>query len=1056
MEVSPCITQAERSIWVWVFVLLGGLAAGQGPHPRLLFTASDVPALQVKVNATGSPAAGSYAAMVSSASLVTSSNQFAYAVYRGLRRMTETAFRYQMTGYGPYGDSAKTALLQYCAWLNPTSDKAYLSSTYPCALALTFDMVHDRLSTSERATVVATLETWVTTMLNGTNGWTNYASFAHAVDNYSMAWCTGIALTLMAIEGESSYPNLQGLITDNLDKLEAGWNDAISPDGSVDEAYGYANYGNLYSINAGVAALNCGYGDRLANKNILRTPRWLGASFSGDTFTWIGDSSPGHKGNRIDPIAYYGLTRPETADPAALWSLNRVFAVEPVSGSTPSHAFSPFLHHVLYYPHTLIEQRPEVLSGFFRDNLNQGTAWSNKLQAYPEIGDGGHAFLHNATDPSWVDMSAFYMIRDEWMTHNHEDDGHLALAAGGVWQYLDIGYAESGSWSGAQTTDHNIVLVQGEPGFGGNANNYYSPPGTNGRFLGRKLDAMMSPWMDYVRGDHANMWMMELAQRSVILMKDANLPYMILVDRVRKDGAQHTYEEVFHAAGPANGAGTASNPMTITAGGQTLRASWLSPANVNVAAGTQASNSGITYWRNRVMATGSEVTFLSVHGVTVPMSTMPLGSPLANTAGGVLDFGAHTDTILIREGAGAIGDQATNTSADAWFAWVREQSGQLDSWAVGEGMSFSRGGTTVLASNKVVTAVARDGRIFIQTVDGSGTAGLALTMATPFVVTELVIDGQAEAFTQLGGETTFGGGSGGSLPSPSDDDRAYTFTHSYLWDLVPSANACFDHGVVSSTGGIAGLAFKGGAALGGRPLSLGMHLRFLAGASAGDAGLELKSVTADGAVLTVQAEPASTTTYRLRIALGGASLGNVLVPYGLGGTWGRFYLRIDPATRSLQIRDAVDAPLATFTAFMLSQTFQVTAHVSEFAEVDDLTLFDSGEDGLTPQGVAFYCNQYGYGGAVLRAPTLLSMQDFHSVYNGAFINRAFETSWFVNGFLEEFLLNAHVPFGTVAPWTFEEAGLEFGVEAISILSGDTTGFWFKTASGRELFGAVSF
>jgi len=284
-----------------------------------------------------------------------------------------------------------------------------------------------------------------------------------------MAWCTGIAFCLMAIEGDSNYPNLQGLINQNMQKLQDGWLDTISPDGSVDEAYGYANYGNMYSMNAGVAAINCGYGDWMAGTNVLRVPRWLTASTAGGSFPWIGDSSPTHKGDRIDPVCYYPLTRADAADPASLWGLNRIMLKEAPGDATPSQAWSPHVHRSIYYPSGLSEQAPEVLSGFFRDNLNQGNASGNKLIAYPEVGAGGHAFMHNATDPTWSQMAALYMIRDEWMTHGHEDDGHFSLSVDGEWAFLDMGYANQSGWQVTDVDLHGQVaqlLARRTPRFG--------------------------------------------------------------------------------------------------------------------------------------------------------------------------------------------------------------------------------------------------------------------------------------------------------------------------------------------------------------------------------------------------------------------------------------------------------------------------------------------------------------------------------------------------------------------------------------------------------------
>jgi len=1027
------------------------LAQSPTPHPRLLFTSSDIAGLQSKVSMTGTPPADSYNQMVTSAGLQTSgSSQFAYVVYRSLRRMTEVAFRYQMTGNVSYGNNAKNLLMTMANFVNPTGSSAYLSATYPCAMALTFDWVYPLLSSSEKATIVSELEAWVTAMRNGSNGWASYSSYSSANDNHSLAWCTGIAFTLMAIEGDSSYPNLQGLVNQNMQMLHDGWMDAISPDGSVDESYGYSNYGNMYSMNAGVAAINCGYGDWLAGTNVLKVPAWLTASAAADSFLWTGDSSPTHKGDRIDPVCYYPLTRADAEDPSALWGLNQIMAKEVPGDATPSQAWSPHVHRAIYYPANLTPQIPEVLSSFFRDNLNQGSATSNKLTSYPQVGNGGHAFLHNSTDPTWDRLSAYYLVRDEWMTHNHEDDGHFSLSVAGKWAFLDIGYANQSNWSGAQSTDHNIVLAQGAAPFRGSNNNYYNPPAA-GRYLGEKREAMFSPHLDYVRGTHANMWMMQKASRSVIMIKDQVTPYVILVDQVDKDGGTHVYEEVFHSGGPASGDGTVSNPMTVSTPGATTRSVWISPTNVNVHHGSAATNASTTYYRHRVTASGDQVTFLSVHGTHTPMSSMPLAAPLANTRGASMDFGTSTDMAMVRTDAAPMGDMTTQ--ADAEFLWIRRNGQQVSAWAAGEALHVTHDGIAMLAASEPVTVSVKDGRVWVKTATEDGVQGVSLTLYAPFTVNELVVDDQPQSFTQVGLTVILGDA---GLPTLSQDDRLYSFMDGYLWDAVPSANLIINQDAATSASSWSWLNLKNGQQVGGRPLSLSMDVNFAPNASGPVAGFKCEDVVGTGNILSAMAVPLTSTTFRVTLMHNGGFLGTSTLPLGHYGNGGRFTVELAPTAGSVSIADALGVVHDTFGLTPTPGLFRVRAVVCPLASIDNVSLFDSAEDGVTPQGVCFYANSHAIGGFGIRVPGLLNVQDWCAVQNGEYKTQWLTQHWFNVGSLAETVVVRYALPGTYPPVSLQEAAWEFAVPSVSQVSGASVGIWIEAPNTQELLGIVAY
>ncbi len=244
------------------------------PRPRLLFRAADLPALQAKITTPGTTSKWAWDLMSFSAGWQCSTSSGAcpgtgstqWRVDRSLRYMTELAARYAVMGDVNSGNNARNLLLggtvNALAYLGPSTAAPYQLATYPCAIAATYDMIRPLLTAAERTAVIVELEAWVTT-LSVANGPAGYLSnYGGATDNYSFAWGTAIAFTLLGIWGDSTLPNIPASISNWLDFLRNGYLDAVSPDGSIDESYGYANYGFLYALQAIIAGANCGFGDR--------------------------------------------------------------------------------------------------------------------------------------------------------------------------------------------------------------------------------------------------------------------------------------------------------------------------------------------------------------------------------------------------------------------------------------------------------------------------------------------------------------------------------------------------------------------------------------------------------------------------------------------------------------------------------------------------------------------------------------------------------------------------------------------------------------------------
>ncbi len=1019
-------------------------------HPRLYFTAAEVPALAAKVNVSGSPAALAYAACVSSAALQTSgtlpstSNQMAFVVMRSLRRMQEVAFRYAISGNSSYGSNAKNLLMQVIPLLTPTGASAYQMCSYPMALAATYDMVHPLLSAAERAQVVTHLEGWIAAMKVGTNGVSSYSGYQAATDNHSFAWCAGIAFTGMAIAGESTLASLNSDITSNLAKINSGWRDAISPDGSVDENTGYANYGALYAIHAARAGERCGFGDTIAGTNILRTPRWVAAALFGSDFYWCGDSSPTHKGTRMDPVLYDIVAR--TSDGEALWGLNRIFALNTIGDTTPTHAFSPHLNKALCYPAALQPQEPALLSAFFRDNINVGSPTASKTSNAFEVGQGGHALLHNTASATQTQMGLMYMIRDEWMNHSHEDDGNLVLSSEGSHFFLDLGYAATSTYAGGQSTDHNIVLAQGVAGFGGDTTNYFNPPSPNARFLGKREAVLLSPTVDYVRGNHANMWQMSRADRGVLLIKDASDPYMLLLDDVQKDTTVRTYEEVFHVPSVPTGTGSASSPLLTTAGVRTLRSVWMAPQQVTcIAAAPVTSAGGIATSKLRVQASGTGVLFLSVHGRAAPIALLPLTGAQSGTVGGLMTRVGGSDKVLAHSGSGSFGD--SQTSGNGRMAWLRPGvAGVIPQWFAAECSLLQHQGQVLLLANRPVSVAARANAVSITTDALAGPA-LGAILRVGFNASSVEVDGDPIYFTQIGSRIVIGNAPTGTQ---CIDDRGYSFEDGGLGDAIPFGALWLRYGRMTSANGTAGIELKAGGLVQPQMMSLGLTTRFMPGAGANAAAWSLRSGGTE--VLRLSFAPGAGGTAVLSAQAQGATLGTVSVPADLSGSAWRAVVRWNPVTGSISADSCFGLTLGSLGTRVHTSPMQVRVETSPFAEVDDATLFSSEEDGVTPQGVVVWGSPFGRCGVYLNHPAIMFHTESTFRYGAQRLDPVILAIWMMGCNMEEVLFTPSLFAGSPAPSTLREFAVQSQAPALNPLDPTMLGVTLTTASGAELLG----
>lgn len=1053
---------SRRAYAVASVLLLASLAMAQTlpssppPRPRLLFTASDIPALQARITGGGVPD-WAFSQLASGASFQTGVNQATWQVYRSLRFMLEAAVRWKLTGNTSARYNALSLLIRgypnAIGHLVPTgSFKPYIEATYPGAIAMTFDLLYDELTVSERATIVTELQGWVNAMYAGSAGPGSYSQYGGATDNQSFAWNTAIALSLLAIWGEPGVnnANLPAEVDAALAKLEDGYRDVVSPDGSYDESAGYAQYGGVYSLRAHYAAQNCGFPDRVTGTNAKGLPSWFGRLLMGDSFHWTGDSSPTHRGVEFDPILYWIVKR--EVDPEGLWFLEHVRAFQNISIDTSTFAFSPFISAFLHYPDTMQPQAPEVMSGFYRDNLNvvpNGFPNWNKLNNNHAVGLGGSAWLHNTSDPA--NENAFgvhYVIRDEWMNHGHEDDGHVDLVNKGVHHVLDRGYATASTYQHAQSTHHNIVTVSG-PGFLGGTTNTFQAPYPEGRYHGSLKGKLLSPSFDYLRGDHRFLWMMERADRTVLLIKDPATPFAIVLDQVRKTGGTHTYEQRWNTAGPMNGAGTPSNPVTITAGQETMKAAWLVPTTVQIAQGTQQTNAGMTFHDNRVMVTGTgDTPILSLWYPGTIQASGPLPGAAPNTHGGVITWSSdRVDKVMTPIDQNPASD-AENT-LQGRFAWIRrDASGAIVEYAVGEAEQLLEGTQTVVDSPEPVTVVARDGEIWItRALDADPTVMPHIVMLAPATVSRVVLDGSTVAHVQNGSQVTIGTATTTPPPVPTTPpvtkDRFYSFTSGNVLDAVITGNATFQDGTLHARGVNTSVRPLGGATYPAQPLWVGFDL---IGGGPHLASLQFQTTGPFGHIVTVEcfAAPGGDV-----VAISQSLLAPPVVAQipSHGASKTRVGVIIRPTLGTIELVDRFGQVHGSGACQVFTSETAIALHVTKDVRLDNFCVYDSVEDGIDPQGAVVWLHQDGRLGMAAQFPTVLQTTVSLTVA-GQVMPSSMTSSWFISNAMVEQLLLPYTANWTSSPLDHRELAFETQVPGtVPVVTGLTYGVTGLTASG---------
>jgi hypothetical protein len=471
-------------------------AAPATVHPRLLFSATDLPALRARV-AAGGPPGSAWARLREQADGL-------------LERVRPDAVRESVDQVGPYGlqNEMPTYLLNLGLAYQLSGDVRYGRRVVELLLALTdahypywccedlgvgdllygmglgFDWSYELMTPEERRRIVAAMWTQdhEAFLFGRTLGYnpTNEYSANLQISNWIAVTGGGAGLALLAIRGEPGIPAdtirpFDTYLTRALERTRSYFKRAIDPLGAGHEGMTYAHYGLKNAVPFALAARREGLGDLIAGTGLPRLARWAAAEQlpgEGPSFVPLNDS---HRESLAEFMALLFAIAPDDGVTQWLWQrafgpLGNDYFREPhpaETGPVPCPVEPPGALFACYQDNVARYYSPQYVATILFHRFPAETPEVDPASAGPlsvhyaqrGLVDARTGFAGGADEV----VSTFEALRDG-RGHFQYDAGNFTIYGMGGRFAIDPGYACVACdrfIEEAYPTAHNVVVIDG-------------------------------------------------------------------------------------------------------------------------------------------------------------------------------------------------------------------------------------------------------------------------------------------------------------------------------------------------------------------------------------------------------------------------------------------------------------------------------------------------------------------------------------------------------------------------------------------------------------------
>jgi len=507
-------------------------------HPRLFFTADDIPAIRARCDTTHRKFFDAQLEMGNSyVGLMPPENEADCSDDQTMQqwawwRLSTLAFTYVVTGEPRYAEKARDWMLIFCSYEHwgrgGDRDQSMGAANMITGVSCAYDWCYDVLGDEERATIRDKLADQVARMyhLGFADPQTEGYWKGDEQNNHMHHRLCGLLLGALVTHGET--PESEAYASYAAERCRAVY-EALPPDGSNHEGPSYQAFGHSYVARC-FDALRHTTGIDLFDHDFVRNAPYFRAhnltpGFQ-QTFNW---SDSGAGTYYFNHYLFRLASAAEDADTNAL--LDAAYDAAP-----GSYQYPPWC--VLWFDASLEggsmaniprwRYFPDIEIATYRSDWTDPSALAALFKCGPY---GGHLLnqLSEARGGGWVNVA-----------HDHPDANHFLLYRFGQFWATDDSYPKQSK----AARNHNVILVdgQGQAHRGGG----WSQPISNQGSMGRIEQYCGAPGFMAARGDASNYFNQLIeAKRWFVVVDDS---YVVILDTLT--GAElHTYQWLYHAAG---------------------------------------------------------------------------------------------------------------------------------------------------------------------------------------------------------------------------------------------------------------------------------------------------------------------------------------------------------------------------------------------------------------------------------------------------------------------------------------------------------------------------